>query len=361
MRLRGAILATAFLTTPILALAQPITGLYVGAGAGLHAPQNPKVTPLGAGFGTGQVQLNEDFGFNSNLAVGYGLGNGFRFEIEGDFARSDLRHVLAPFPTNSNGTIRTWGVMANALFDLDVGSPWVFPYLGAGAGYQWTKLNAVNSVAVNRPFASSTDAEDGSFAVQGIFGASFPIPNVPGLSLTADYRFMDILGGGKYDGVVNNGGVITPSQLKLHNQFDHDVVIGVRYAFNAPPPPAPPAPAAIAAPAPAPARSYLVFFDWDKADLTERARAIVKQAADNSTRVQVTRIEVNGYTDTSGTRAYNQGLSVRRAKAVAGELVRDGVPRDVIAVKGFGETHLLVSTGPGVREPQNRRVEIIIR
>ena len=121
------------------------------------------------------------------------------------------------------------------------------------------------------------------------------------------------------------------------------------------------APAPVAVPAPAPARSYLVFFDWDKSDLTERAKSIVKEAADNSTHVSVTRIEVNGYTDTSGNPAYNLGLSMRRAKAVAGELVRDGVPQNTISVQGFGETHLLVATGPGVREPQNRRVEIIIR
>jgi len=117
----------------------------------------------------------------------------------------------------------------------------------------------------------------------------------------------------------------------------------------------------VAAPAPAAARSYLVFFDWDKATLTERARAIVAEAARNSTRVQYTRIEVNGYTDTSGTPRYNEGLSVRRARTVAAELVRDGVPQSAITIQGFGEKNLLVSTGPGVREPQNRRVEIIIR
>ena len=105
----------------------------------------------------------------------------------------------------------------------------------------------------------------------------------------------------------------------------------------------------------------MVFFDWDKATLTDRARQIIKDAADNSTRVQVTRIEVNGYTDTSGTPKYNQGLSVRRAQAVASELTRDGVPASAITVQGFGDTHLLVATGPGVREPQNRRVEIILR
>ena len=116
-----------------------------------------------------------------------------------------------------------------------------------------------------------------------------------------------------------------------------------------------------AAPAPAPARSYLVFFDWDKATLTDRARQIVKEAADNSTRVQYTRIEVNGYTDTSGTHQYNQGLSVRRARAVQAELIKDGVPQAAITIQGFGDTQLLVQTGPGVREPQNRRVEIVIR
>jgi len=121
------------------------------------------------------------------------------------------------------------------------------------------------------------------------------------------------------------------------------------------------APAPMAAPAPAPARSYLVFFDWDKASLTPRAQQIIREAADNSTKVKYTAIEVNGYTDTSGTPQYNQGLSIRRAQAVAAELVKDGVPKGAISIQGFGETHLLVPTGPGVREPQNRRVEIIIR
>jgi OmpA-OmpF porin, OOP family len=362
MRFSGAILATTLLITPIAAMAQPITGLYVGAGAGLHAPQTPQATALGTGFTTGTAKLNENYGFNSNLAVGYGIGNGFRFEIEGDFLRSDLNQIRGlGFPTTSSGTVRTWGVMANALFDMDIGIPYIFPYLGLGAGYQWTALNNVSSTQFDGPFAFSTNTQTGNFAWQAILGSSFPIENIPGLSLTVDYRFMNILGGGKYDGATDVGAGLEPAVLKLHAQFDHEVVVGVRYAFNAPPPPVPAAPAPVAAPAPAPARSYLVFFDWDKADLTERARAIVKEAADNSTHVSVTRIEVNGYTDTSGKPSYNQRLSVRRAQAVAGELVRDGVPENIINIQGFGDTHLLVATGPGVREPQNRRVEIIIR
>jgi OOP family OmpA-OmpF porin len=53
--------------------------------------------------------------------------------------------------------------------------------------------------------------------------------------------------------------------------------------------------------------------------------------------------------------------SILRARAVTGELVGDDVPRNAISVQGFGDTRLLVSTDPGVREPQNRRVEITIR
>jgi outer membrane protein OmpA-like peptidoglycan-associated protein len=51
---------------------------------------------------------------------------------------------------------------------------------------------------------------------------------------------------------------------------------------------------------------------------------------------------------------------VRRAESVEAELVRDGVPKDEIVVRGFGESDPLVPTAAGVREPQNRRVEIIL-
>ena len=77
--------------------------------------------------------------------------------------------------------------------------------------------------------------------------------------------------------------------------------IGLRLTFGRPPP----LPGPVAAAAPAAARSYLLFFNWDKATLTNRARQIIRKVADSSTHVQYTRIEVNGYTDTSGTPKYN--------------------------------------------------------
>ena len=78
-------------------------------------------------------------------------------------------------------------------------------------------------------------------------------------------------------------------------------------------------------------------------------------------RVSATKIEVAGHADRSGTPQYNQRLSERRAQAVAAELVRQGVARTDIAITAFGESRPLVPTADGVREPQNRRVEIVLR
>jgi OOP family OmpA-OmpF porin len=140
------------------------------------------------------------------------------------------------------------------------------------------------------------------------------------------------------------------------------VLAGMRYQLFQPPAPAPvPQPQPMAAPAPAPAKTYLVFFDWDKYSLTPRALDIIAQAAADSKTQATTTIAVNGYTDTSGAAAHNQGLSVRRAKAVEAQLVTDGVPASEITAQGFGDTDLLVPTGPGVREPQNRRVQIVLQ
>jgi OOP family OmpA-OmpF porin len=155
-----------------------------------------------------------------------------------------------------------------------------------------------------------------------------------------------------------------PSSVKLLAEYNNEVGVGIRYAFGTPAPAAPapaPAPEPIAAPAPAMAKTYLVFFDWDRYNLTPRATQIIAQAAADSRTQLTTTIAVNGYTDTSGTPDYNQGLSVRRAKAVAAQLVVDGVPESEITTQGFGENDLLVPTGPGVREPQNRRVAIILQ
>jgi hypothetical protein len=105
---------------------------------------------------------------------------------------------------------------------------------------------------------------------------------------------------------------------------------------------------------------YRVFFAFDRADLSEADRQIINQAVEDYRRTGTARITVTGHTDTSGSAAYNLELSRRRAEAVAGELVRQGVPATEIATVGRGEEDLLVPTADGVREPRNRRVEIVV-
>jgi outer membrane protein OmpA-like peptidoglycan-associated protein len=106
---------------------------------------------------------------------------------------------------------------------------------------------------------------------------------------------------------------------------------------------------------------YLIFFDFDSAALTPRARDIVAEAVRNSARIPHTRIEVSGNADRAGDPAYNQRLSQARAEAVAAEMGRWGVPRSAMDIHSYGDTRPLVPTAVGVREPQNRRVEIVYR
>jgi len=73
------------------------------------------------------------------------------------------------------------------------------------------------------------------------------------------------------------------------------------------------------------------------------------------------KVTVAGHADTSGNAAYNMALSQRRAEAVREAMLKDGVSQASVAVVGHGEDALSVSTRDGVREPKNRRVEIIVR
>ena len=65
-----------------------------------------------------------------------------------------------------------------------------------------------------------------------------------------------------------------------------------------------------------------------------------------------------GHTDRSGPDQYNVGLSQRRADTVKAYLAGHGIPDGVMTTQAFGESRPLVETADGVREPQNRRVEI---
>jgi len=122
---------------------------------------------------------------------------------------------------------------------------------------------------------------------------------------------------------------------------------------------APYTPPPVQAAAPVAPRSYLVFFDFNKSDLTPQAVQIVDQAASNAGPAKVTRLTVTGHTDTVGSDAYNMRLSRRRAESVGARLEKDGIPSSEIEIVAKGKRDLLVPTADGVKEPQNRRVQIV--
>jgi hypothetical protein len=120
-----------------------------------------------------------------------------------------------------------------------------------------------------------------------------------------------------------------------------------------------PAPATQPPPPPSvPASSYMVFFDWDSSKLNNQSMQVIGQAAATFKSRNGTGIVATGHTDTSGGDAYNMALSLRRANVVKDALVQAGVPAGAINAVGVGKAGLLVATPDGVREPQNRRVEI---
>ena len=155
--------------------------------------------------------------------------------------------------------------------------------------------------------------------------------------------------------------------LSLYGEVDYTIpfdngveglqaVAGLRWSFGAPPPPPPPAPIV----APVAETAFIVFFDWDRADLTAEANLVLDDVVVVANQSGYASIRLDGYTDLSGSAAYNLGLSERRANSVADGLIARGIAPDEIVIRAFGEENPLVPTPDGVREPQNRRVEIFL-
>jgi outer membrane protein OmpA-like peptidoglycan-associated protein len=203
------------------------------------------------------------------------------------------------------------------------------PYIGAGAGIAFIDSN--NSLGSTQ------------FAWDALAGVKYNMSNSLAFNLEA-----------RYIGTTNPS-VYVNNQTFYGQNHNLLVMAGVTLKFNQPqvvaPPPAPP---------PAAAPSFMVFFDWDRSNLSQQALNTIRQAAGAYKTKGSARITATGHTDTSGPEAYNMALSLRRANTVKDALVREGVPATAIAVVGRGESQPLVQTGDGVREPQNRRVEIVI-
>jgi outer membrane protein OmpA-like peptidoglycan-associated protein len=283
---------------------------------------------IGAQGAANWLLNNNSYVMDTGWAAGGKVGYDFvgpRVELEAMY-HSNTGSAVVAFPTgyaNVTGRIDQLSVMANVLYDF-FPAALVTPYIGGGLGVAFVDQNIQGCNLCTT-----------QFAYQGIVGVGYNA--TPALRIAVEGRYY---GTTNYMAFQNNN---IMALLSLSYKFGEPQV--------APPPPPPP----VAPP------SFMVFFDWDRSNLSQQALNTIKQAAAAFKSKGNARITATGHTDTSGPEAYNMALSLRRANAVKDALVREGVPAQAITVIGRGEQGLLVQTADGVREPQNRRVEIVIQ
>ncbi|HVM80073.1 MAG TPA: OmpA family protein [Stellaceae bacterium] len=354
----GAALALAFLAAlgPSAEADGQARGWYLGPEGGWSLLGEPKFSDSGA-----NLTFKPNDGFAAGGAFGYDFG---RVRLEGEIVYRD--HGLktlgfsnvppgaqAAFGIPASGSaplggdISSLGFMANAIYELFPHSA-ITPYVGAGIGGADLHLNNVKVGSFQ--FASGGSLQ---FAYQAIAGVKVALGR--SWSASVDYRYFAATDGSFGDALGN--------RFKLPYSTQN-VMAGVAYHF-APPSPAPPAvPAAVPAPPPPPlqppSKLFLVFFEFDSSSLTADGARVVEDAAGAFRAGGGARLMVTGYTDLAGSQQYNLDLSKRRAETVRAALVRDGVPAAAISVAWRGKQDPRVPTADGVREPRNRRVEIVM-
>ena len=297
-------------------------------------------------------------GWTAFARLGYRFNSNWRAELEGGYRSGDIGTIravsgpqgvcntsTAPACHSPNGDVTSTTLMANVLYDFGTSEWTLRPFVGLGVGVNRVSVDTVGRL---RQLPGGTFAADDSstrFAAQGIAGLAWAVSDRANVDLT--YRYLT--GDMEFDGLP----AATFGTLSADYDQSHAVTLGLRYAFGAEetPPPPPPAPVA---------RQFVVYFDFDKSNLTPEAASVVSQASNYAKSGAPTRILVVGHTDTSGNAAYNLGLSNRRARTVADALVAQGVNGGVISLEGVGEANLAVPTADGVREPLNRRATVNI-
>ncbi len=361
------VLASSALASP--ALARDGT-FYVGVegGAMIVEDYNLNATNLTAPIRQ-TASVDSNYGYDFDGIVGYDFGP-VRIEAEGGYRSADADQFIAS--QGFRGSTRSTRVgtfegvrgrtsnlsfMANAL--LDFGSDdGVNGFVGGGAGVSRTKVR----LNIDPNVGNLINDSDTGFAYQALAGVRAPITRYIDAGLK--YRFLtqsnvDLIG---------RAGQNIETRWRSHSllgslifNFAQPVVVPPPYV--APPAPyvAPPPPPYVA-PAPAPVACntgpYIVFFELDKSDITPAAASVLDNAIASYRNCGNSRVMLAGFTDTSASARYNLALSQRRNASVQSYMTGRGIPSGTIAAEAFGETRLRVQTADGVREPQNRRVEI---
>jgi len=352
------------------AQAQQTQGWYLGPHAGWTHLNDPDTdipcTAITSPEFCNRLRINGDvFRANTNEGVGAGLSLGYQgvgwagLRLEGEITvrnngigsvTDTSGPLLTPGTTfSAKGSITSLAFMANALYDFMPDSVWT-PYLGAGIGAARISIGDAGPAGTS----INVDATDWQFAYQGIAGVKYAFN--PRWSASLDYRYFATTDP-TFSGSVLGTHFSQKTQYSTHNVF-----LGVAYHFGAPTPPPPVQPAVQppAPPPPAAPRLFIVYFEFDKANLTADGARNVHEAAGAFKTTGSAKIMVTGYTDLAGTQQYNLGLSKRRADTVTAALVKEGVPRPAIVEAWRGKENPAVPTADGVKEPRNRRVEIVL-
>ena len=347
----GMALASSALATP--ALARDDSWYIEGDAGGMLVEDMHNLTGVGTGT------LNTRTGYDVGGIIGYDFG-GFRLEAETSYRRAsnDGFGVGATTFNRSGGTlsgnVSALSFMLNGL--LDFGSDdGLQGFVGGGAG-----VGRVKVLADATGTGFDINDSDTGFAWQALAGIRYPITDHVDVGLK--YRLYN-------QDKVNLIG--NANRLPVETRFrSHSLMLTLGYNFGGAviPEPVPvpvpvPVPAPVPMPVPVPAPvcekgPYIVFFDWDKSDITPEAATILDSAVTAYANCANVPIMLAGYADRSGSVTYNQALSERRNAAVTGYLTNHGVPGGAISSQGFGESNPRVPTADGVRELQNRRVEI---
>jgi OmpA-OmpF porin, OOP family len=321
---------------------------------------------------TNAAFADTETGIDADVVLGYDFG-AFRLEAEGGYKRASYSgltvldsRILPGGLTVPVGTVvqneddlEIWSGMVNGL--LEFGNDDGFQVFGGGGvGFANIKLPVEVAGVGTVVDDSSTD-----FAWQLIAGARVALGS--NVDLGVKYRYF-VADGFEFEAA--NG---APFEADFSS---HSVLASLTYNFGGrsepAPVPAPPAPAPVAAPPPPPVvvappppprptcntGPYIVFFDFDRSDITAEAASILNNAVTAYANCGNARVMLAGHTDTSGRATYNEALAERRNASVRSYMTGRGVAAGQITGEAFGESQPRVPTADGVREAQNRRVEV---
>jgi outer membrane protein OmpA-like peptidoglycan-associated protein len=317
-------------------------GWYIGIAGGGSWVENSAVNHT-SGVPTHVDDTNDwDTGWIAAASMGYRWPSNWRLELELAYRSNDGAYIA---DTAASIELTEFTQMLNAFYDIPLTSRMTLS-LGAGLGGDMVSYSNANTGG----FPLAVDDDDYVLAGQLIAQLGFAITSR--VELYADYRYL-----------VTDTPVFSltafPTESYSFEVDKHAATIGLRYDLSPdeeplPPPPPPPPP-------PTMMSQFVVFFGFNKCNLSEQADGVVTEAAATARAQGAARISVVGHTDTVGSDRYNQKLSECRANTVKGALVSKGIPEGGISAIGHGETALLVQTGDGVKEPQNRRATIDLR